>query len=342
ALSQDISILEELRRTLRQSQAGRALLDATLVRLALADQFASIGELLSRIDGTQGTPAPARSATRSAPPAQKKNLEGPGGVERRAPSASVGERVDQSAAPAPEQTEVARAGATESPSSADSDADGADDLPAPGKVWTGPSESLSSLMAKHRAASAAANPSPAPDVSSAPTQKVTGIDIASVDPTTLPAVWQAMLGILSSQGPMLHSLVSQGQLVGIDDGRLIIRFAPKHETFVKQWEKNGKRDLIRDAASQAMKQSVGVKFEIEADASAPAPTEAAMPVPAPAPAPAPRRSAPTPSAPAVESPQIPETPSVKVTNELVESLAAANPLIKAAIWKLGAQVIKVE
>src|SRR5256885_1877485 len=35
ALSQDIVILEELRRHIRQSQAGRALLDATLVRMSL-------------------------------------------------------------------------------------------------------------------------------------------------------------------------------------------------------------------------------------------------------------------------------------------------------------------
>ncbi|HSZ58208.1 MAG TPA: DNA polymerase III subunit gamma/tau, partial [Tepidisphaeraceae bacterium] len=46
ALTQDITILEELRRNIRQSQAGRALLDATLVRMALSDQFSSIGELL--------------------------------------------------------------------------------------------------------------------------------------------------------------------------------------------------------------------------------------------------------------------------------------------------------
>jgi DNA polymerase III gamma/tau subunit len=50
-LSQDIAILEELRRNMRTSQAGRALLDATLVRLALAGQFASVDELLGRIDG---------------------------------------------------------------------------------------------------------------------------------------------------------------------------------------------------------------------------------------------------------------------------------------------------
>jgi DNA polymerase III subunit gamma/tau len=46
-LAQDIAILEELRRNLRHSQTGRAMLDATLVRLALAEQFVSIGRLLS-------------------------------------------------------------------------------------------------------------------------------------------------------------------------------------------------------------------------------------------------------------------------------------------------------
>jgi DNA polymerase-3 subunit gamma/tau len=60
-LSQDIAILEELRRNLRQNQMGRALFDATLVRLALADQFASIADLLA------GGVAPA--------PVQKKKLE---------------------------------------------------------------------------------------------------------------------------------------------------------------------------------------------------------------------------------------------------------------------------
>ncbi len=65
ALTQDIALLEELRRHIRQSQAGRALLDSTLVRLALADQFASIGELLARASGAPATPraaAPPRPA----------------------------------------------------------------------------------------------------------------------------------------------------------------------------------------------------------------------------------------------------------------------------------------
>src|SRR5689334_10893544 len=75
ALTQDIAVLEELRRHIRQSQAGRALLDATLVRMALADQFASIGQLLARLDrrGGGGTTKTARPTP--APAAQKKNPE---------------------------------------------------------------------------------------------------------------------------------------------------------------------------------------------------------------------------------------------------------------------------
>jgi DNA polymerase-3 subunit gamma/tau len=46
-LSQDIAVLEELRRQLRGTQAGRALLDATLLRLAMAEQFAEIEGLIA-------------------------------------------------------------------------------------------------------------------------------------------------------------------------------------------------------------------------------------------------------------------------------------------------------
>src|SRR5687767_4322330 len=55
-LSQDIAVLEELRRQIRTSQAGRALLDATLVRLALAEQFNAIGNVLAAADGVATTP----------------------------------------------------------------------------------------------------------------------------------------------------------------------------------------------------------------------------------------------------------------------------------------------
>ena len=47
-LTQDIVILEELRRTTRQSQTARALLDATLIRLTLAEQFTPIAQLIGQ------------------------------------------------------------------------------------------------------------------------------------------------------------------------------------------------------------------------------------------------------------------------------------------------------
>ncbi|MCC6424825.1 MAG: DNA polymerase III subunit gamma/tau [Phycisphaerales bacterium] len=115
ALTQDIAILEELRRLLRQSQAGRSLLEATMVRLALADQFASIADLLS---GMNASPAAL------AAPAQKKNFE---------PVASP---------PTPPPT----VSETNSSDEADDDSD----LPQVGRVWEGPRPSLSTLMARSR------------------------------------------------------------------------------------------------------------------------------------------------------------------------------------------------
>jgi DNA polymerase III gamma/tau subunit len=61
ALVQDITVLEEVRRQMRQGHGGRALLDAALARLAMADQFASIDQLLGRVD-RGGTGAPAASS----------------------------------------------------------------------------------------------------------------------------------------------------------------------------------------------------------------------------------------------------------------------------------------
>jgi DNA polymerase-3 subunit gamma/tau len=50
-LAQDVAILEELRRQMRSGGAGRALFDATLVRLSLAEQATPIGDLLAAATG---------------------------------------------------------------------------------------------------------------------------------------------------------------------------------------------------------------------------------------------------------------------------------------------------
>ncbi len=68
ALTQDIVILEELRRQARNSQTARALLDATLVRMTLADQFVSISALMDRAAGVAAAPS-------SLPPVEKKKSD---------------------------------------------------------------------------------------------------------------------------------------------------------------------------------------------------------------------------------------------------------------------------
>jgi len=85
-LSQDIAILEELRRNMRQSQTGRAMLDATLVRLALAKEFSSIEQLLT-------------SSPSASPPVQQKKTPEP--VK---PTPAVAPMAPQVAPPAMEQT----------------------------------------------------------------------------------------------------------------------------------------------------------------------------------------------------------------------------------------------
>src|SRR5256714_348840 len=58
-LSQDIAILEELRRQVRQSSAGRALLDAKLVRLGPAGEFSFAPDEDGRVNGRHSEAAPA-------------------------------------------------------------------------------------------------------------------------------------------------------------------------------------------------------------------------------------------------------------------------------------------
>jgi hypothetical protein len=158
-----------------------------------------------------------------------------------------------------------------------------------------------------------------------------------VDPSNLPGVWQAFLGLIASHGPMLHSLLAQGRLVALEEDRAVIRFGPQHETFVRMWERNGKKDLVRDAISQVLNQSIGVKFEIDAsDASGP--TQAPV---APKPAPRAQTSRPAP-APAPEPPAPIGPPAIKITPDLVDSIRNAEPLVKELMERLGAQIIKVE
>ncbi len=316
-LSQDITILEELRRQARQSGAGRALLDATLVRLALAEQFASVGELLSRVDGTSTTA-----------PAQKKKPE------------PITER-QTTAAPSP-------------PVSDEED----DDLPRPGKVWDNSGPSLPELLKQQRSAPAPPAPEPVatPEPGAAPVASESSAAASSnvevVNPDDLPGVWKSLLDLLAEKGPGLPGLLSHGRFVGVDEqNRAVVRYGKQHETFVKMFERNGKKDQVREAFSKVLKQNVGIAFDLDLDAdegnrasvgTLPAPAPVKAPVAKAASAQAPVARDPVPQAPPAQAGSPTAPAPGRPTQEQVDALRESDPLIKALMDDMGAAIMKIE
>jgi DNA polymerase-3 subunit gamma/tau len=230
-LTQDIAILEELRRSLRSSQAGRALLDATLVRLALAEQFASVGELLGRVGGAAG-----------ASPGQKKKPE-LGRAE------GGGQRAQEAASTPPSALSA-------HPSSDD------DALPAVGKVWgndSGPS--LCELLKQQEAAASVEAVAP---VAEGDIASVEASNVEAVDPNDLPRVWQRVLDALGTSAHMLEN----ARLVGIANGEAVVRCPEGHDSAIRFLERNGKKDTIRAVISGLLSQNVGLKFEFEQTSAA--------------------------------------------------------------------------
>jgi hypothetical protein len=149
--------------------------------------------------------------------------------------------------------------------------------------------------------------------------------------------------MLAARGPALHSLVVHGKLTAIDDGRAVISYDKKHETFVKLLDRNGKKDVVRDMISQITGQPLGVKFDITASdpSTDAAPTSSTAVMEQPIPRPTMRRE---PVRVAIEPPQPAAPPAnvIRITPELKESLRGSEPLIKAIMDELGADIVKVE
>ncbi|MBN2562700.1 MAG: DNA polymerase III subunit gamma/tau [Phycisphaerae bacterium] len=76
-----ISVLEELRRSVKSSGSGRALVEAAIVRLAEASKFSSIESLLQRVTPGAGTPSP----TSTAPSAGRSAVQSPAGAKKNGP-----------------------------------------------------------------------------------------------------------------------------------------------------------------------------------------------------------------------------------------------------------------
>ncbi len=316
ALSQDIVILEELRRHVRQSQAGRALLDATLVRMTLADQFSSISELLERVTGGGSD-------------VQKKKSE-PLAASRREPAASLASPTPVSPPPAISKPAESPAPQVQTPTVqqaiiTEEDPDEDDDLPAPGKVWDGPRESLGALMKKQAAAYK-------PEVS----------NVEPVRAGDLSEHWSAMIGLLAEQGPAARPASTR----------------PFHRYRRRPCGhplRAAARNFCQTARAQRQKRS-GSRRTVQGDAAAGrypfrsvqrrrrshvtgnnGLTGACSDQPFKA------QCAAAPTLPAAPPPMMPETSnSIRLTEEIRSNLYKSDPLIRAVVEQLGGSIVKFE
>jgi DNA polymerase III gamma/tau subunit len=320
-LTQDITILEELRRHMRQSQSGRALLDATLVRMTLAEQFTPVAELLARVGG-----APAGGVAGDGAQAQKKSPDRAVMREVEAPQPVVRTFVAARAEvvePAP--VYAGSAPLVSAPPSLDLDED--DDLPRPGKVWDDSGPSLSEMLAQRNASSGEETGSAEESFS-------------NVEPVSaggdLSAAWGELLESMKGQQG-LHGVLSNAQLVGVEDDQAVIRFSRSFATFAKMLERNGKKDLLRESLSKSLGRPVGVRFEIEegvVESDAAANGSESRP-------PQQRVAAPQRQSAAVEAPAPSGPPAIRITPELVEQMKS-DPLVAAVMENFNAVPMKIE
>lgn len=370
-LTQDIVILEELRRQIRQSQAGRALLDAAIVRLALSEQFTPISEL---------TDNPASAAALPAAQKKKSELSGPANPQAAGPSAAAHPARPAITAPptvnppsisppsisrppssppasggafSPSNTDlvdspqtpriaaVAPPAAMPSPPSApaSSAADEADSLPAVGKVYEGPKRSMSAIFAEKMKAAAEANAAAAsdsPDVASA----TSSVAVAAPDTSDLGYVWQRLLDSAAELGNGVAVPLASGHLLRIENDEAVIQFT--HAMAGLAHVVKFKHDALREKLQTILDRPISLTIQTAEATAAPPPAHPARPAPA-APAggngqPRPRPAdshADLPPAPLPVSGPPADTPEIR-------RQVAQDPLVRGVMDTLGGTILRVE
>lgn len=223
-LTQDIVILEELRRQLRSGQASRALLDATLVRLAMAGQFASIDELLDRLTDNAHTSA-----------VQKKKPEQDlaAGSPLLQPPSTSGEKGNASLSQLTVNLDDAEVG---------------DDLPAVGKVWEGPRLSLGEAFKR-----SSAPPAPPPNHVE-PVGAGDGTDLWDRLVAELHSKSPALPPLL--EGARLVD-------VDLEQGTAILRYAHEDAPRSRLIDRNGKKEMVAEALSTVLGKPTRLRIEVE-------------------------------------------------------------------------------
>jgi DNA polymerase-3 subunit gamma/tau len=314
-LTQDIALLEELKRSLRTAQAGRALIDATLVRLALAEQFKSVTELLAGAGNGSGVASgDALKKKYSLTPSPLAG-EGGGGGEEPGGTATAESSVElvsssiESFTPHPEPLPQ---GEREN-----------DDLPAVGRVWEGEKISLGAAFKKF-------NSHKSDHRSEPPRVAATVANLEPVDISDLQNVMSHLQHAMNEQHGIV-SFLSQGTIKDIGDNLAVIAF-PETSLAPTMLERGNKRQILTEALSQLLGRPTALKFEIDPDLAAAEPVRA---VPA-APKPTQR-----PNGNGNYTPPPPSAPTIRVTAELKEELQK-DELIAAVVKELGGEIVKVE
>ncbi len=337
-LSQDIAILEELRRQVRVSQAGRALVDATMARLALAEQFASVSDLLAG-GGPPGQKKKSELTPSASPEAVRARLRdaftpspgtpGEGGGEgsaARIQTASKGDRTltqpspgvqgegfspDTQSTPSDESSFSPHPG----PLPAGEREEEADALPEVGKVFEGPKRSMFAAFK----ASAPAKP------------QAVASNIESVGESEFSEKWAAVLASLKDDSPGVHGILSQGRLLGVENGAAVVEVNAQLEGLIKSFDRNGKKELIRGKVAESFGEGVGIAFRIGAA------TETTT-----APLAASRATASAKPQAATAEPVAPiAPPPPRLTAEQVDA-AKKDPYVKAVLEQFGGTIVKVE
>ncbi len=363
-LTQDIVILEELRRQIRQSQAGRALLDAAIVRLALSEQFTPISDL---------TDNPASAAALPAAQKKKSELSGPANPQPAGPSVPASSTRPAVTAPpstgppasggafgpsnanlldAPQIHRIPSSSAAEpaiKPSHADappaSTSDEADSLPAVGKVYEGPKRSMSAIFAEKKkaaaeaaeaSAAAVARDSSSPDVASATSSA------AALAPGTsdLGAVWQQLLHAAAELGSGVAVPLASGHLLRIDNDEAVIQFthAMAGLAHVVQF----KHDALREKLQTILDRPISLTIQTASATAAPPPAHPARSAPA-APARGNGQPRPRPTDSHADLPPAPlpvagppaDTPEIR-------RQVAQDPLVRGVMDTLGGTILRVE
>ncbi len=304
-LSQNIVVLEELRRQLRSASAGRALIDATMVRLALAGQFSTVEDLLAAASDGAGI--------------EKKKYEpdgglglGASGLVRSAPEGSQ------------EPTSF-----TSSPQSLDIDpvssSDENDELPAVGRVWEGAGPV--SVFAAFKRASAS---KPAP-VAESPARSTRSDNLGPVDRTDFAGLMDRLYAAASEQSPTAATFLEGGKIISVAPGNITVEYPKNLAASARMLDRNGKRESLQQVLSELLGEPTGIKLEVsdvEVIESKPPAAERSVRRPAPA------------SSTQAES--APVNQGIPLTEELRTEILTNNPLIKSIAEAFNARVVKVE